>query len=822
MIEKKSANPIVAEAQELYEKDQSADSHNIAAMKDDLQFYLGGKDQWDGIDVKNRTDANMPSLTTNMLPQFVHQVVNDIRSDVPSVKVMPDGDAADIETAKIIQGCFKNIEYVSNAAIAYDTGAENQVKCGRGWLRIDHDYVDTYTFDEAPIQDMRIRRVVNPLSVSIDSSSTEADGSDAKHGHVLDEYKPEEFKKLWPGKQAISFIGQEGVESDVVVVAEFFKIVTEDIEIVQLQDGTILKAAKAQQLGETPVRSKTVKGKRVKRYRLSGADVLEETYFPGEYVPLIPVYGEEHWVDGKRYLISLIRHAKDPQRMINYYASFESDLLRKMPQAPFIAAEGQLEGHEDDWKNPGIKNVLQYRTKDVDGKDVPAPTRLQPPPVPQGIMQARLSQIQNLRDSMGIQQAGLGQRSNETSGVAIQKKQHQGDVANMHFGDNLNRSICHLGRIYISMLPEVIDTPRLMSMMNEEDDIQQIGVNGHLTEGQTKVFDLTVGKYNVSVVAGPSFTTRRQETQDLFMKVMQTTPELIKVAGDIFFKYSDMPGADVLAARLKKTIPPQLTAGENNGSEKIPPQAQQQIAQMQQQIQQDQQKLQALTQQMVQLHQQNIELNIEQKNKQGELAIKEKELGIKQGELQVKQTQAAAQLTAAQQAQAAQSAAEAPEPPDPKEDIKLHLDVKKQLFEQSMKEREMTLKEDELRVKVQQARLQAIEAMQTKGGKLDGDAAVTGMEPESAVVDALSDIDGALQAQGSAIGAPRTKKDDMQPVLQSLESISHALRHLHESSNGSNGEIAQALQNLNNHIAKPKTHQIVRDADGNMQSVVMQ
>lgn len=810
MTEKKSANSVVAEAQELYEKDRTADAHNIAAMKDDLQFYLGGKDQWNSADLKIREDGNLPCLTTNMLPQFVHQVVNDIRSNVPSVKVMPDGDDADKETAKIIQGCFKNIEYISNAPVAYDTGAENSVKCGRGWLRIDHTYVDTYTFDDAPIQDMHIMRVVNPLSVSIDSSSTEADGCDAKHGHVIDEYKPAEFKKLWPGKEPVSFTGQEGGgDSDVVVVAEFFKVVEEDIEIVQLQDGTILKAAKAQQLGLTPVRSKTVKGKRVKRYRLSGADVLEETYFPGEYIPLIPVYGEEHWVDGKRYLLSLIRHAKDPQRMVNAYASMEADLLRKSPQAPFMAAEGQLEGHEDDWRNPGSKNVLQYRTKDVNGKDVGAPTRLQPPPVPQGVANARMTQIQNLRDSMGIQQAGLGQRSNETSGVAIQKKQHEGDVANMHFGDNLNRSICHLGRVYISMLPEVIDTPRLMSMMNEEDDIQQIGVNGHLTEGQTKVFDLTVGKYNVSVVAGPSFTTRRQETQDLLMKVMQTNPDLVKVMGDLAFKYSDMPGADVIAARLKKTIPPQLTQGEDS-HEKIPAQAQQQIAQMQQQIQQDQSKLQALTQQMVQLHQQNIELNIEQKNKQGELAIKEKELGIKQGELQVKQTQAAAQLTAAQQTQAAQSASQAPEPPDPVEDIKLHLEVKKELFEQTMKEREMTLKEDDMKLKIQQARLQAIEAMQTRAGKLEGDAPVTGAEPEQGVVDALTGIDATLQEMNRGVGSPKTtdngmaRKDDLQPVIDTL------------------GALHQTMQNIHAGMNRPRTHQIVRDADGNMQAVVMQ
>lgn len=806
MSESKSSDPTVAEAQELYEKARSAWSHVYDAAKDDLQFYIGGKDQWTADDLKIRDGQNRPSLTTNLLPQFVHSVVNDIRSNVPSIKVLPDGDKSDIDTAKIIQGTFKNMEYVYNAPVVYDTAAENQVKCSLGWMRLDHDYDDPETFDELKQQHICLKRVVNPLSVIIDPSSVEADGSDSEFGFVLDEYTKKEFEKRWPGKQAMSFFGTEGKEdSDLIVIAEFFKIVREDTEIALMQDGTTLTAEKAAQLGETPVKTKTIKKKKVKRYRMSGADVLEETYFPGEYVPLVPVYGEEHWIDGKRYLFSLVRWGKDPQRMVNYYASLETELLQKSPQAPFMGAEGQFEGHEEDWKNPGAKMVLQYKTTDVNGKDVPAPIRMQPPPVPVGVVQARQSCIQDMRDAMGIQQAGLGQKSNETSGVAIQRRIHEGNVANMHFGDNLNRSICHVGRIYISMLPEIFDTPRLMKIMNDEGDIQSIGVNGMSLEQQNKIYDLTVGTYNVSVVAGPSFSTRRQETQDLMMKVMQTNPQLVQVMGDLFFKYSDMPGAEVIAARLKKTIPPNLTAGEDN-NEKIPPGVQQQMMQMEQQIKQDQAKLQAMTQEMVQLHQQNIELNLEQKNKQGELAIKEKELGIKQGELSIKEFQAKSQAAIAAQPEAS----EKPEPPNPREDIKLHLDVKKELFDQSMKEREMTLKEDEMKLKIQQTRLQAIEAMQTRDGKLEGDAPVTGGEPEQAVLQSLGGIDETLQQMNRGIGAPKTtdhgvaRKDDLQPVIHTLGALHETMQKIHEGMN------------------KPRTHQIVRDADGNMQAVVMQ
>lgn len=610
----------VKDALVLFESAKTGWSSVYEDAKNDLKFY--GGDQWEPKDIAGRMASKRPTITLNKLPQFVHQVVNDIRQNTPSLKALPMTDGADIETAKIIQGLLKNIEYTSRANQAYDTAAENQIKCSVGFLRVDHDFVSPDSFE----QHCLIKRIVNPMAVMIDPNSVECDGSDAMFGFVNETLEMRVYEELYPGASKTDFLNpssNKDLKAEIINIAEFFKIEQDELEIALLDDGSVILMETAQQLG-LPIRSsRKIKKNKVLRMKMNGEEVLEETRFPGSYIPLVPVYGEEHWVDGKRNIYSLIRNAKDAQRMHNYWASLETEVISKAPQAPFMAAEGQLEGYENEWSNPALAQVLHYHSKDIDGNLVGAPQRLTPPTVPTGIVNARASTAQDMKEIMGIYDASLGQRSNERTGVAIQARQHEGDQGTMHFADNLNRSIEHVGRILLSMIPEIYDTQRIVRIINDEDDHSMIGINGQMTPGQERIYDLNVGKYDVAIKTGPSFATRRQEIQNMMSNVMQTNPALVQVMGDLFFKYSDMPGAEVIAARLKKTIPPQLLEGEDNpNGQQVPPQAQQAIQQMQAALQQDAQIIDASKQQMLQLAQ--------------ELEACKKELADKKTEQQIK------------------------------------------------------------------------------------------------------------------------------------------------------------------------------------------
>lgn len=631
----------VKDAREAYENDKSSWSTVYDEAKADLAFLSPGG-QWDDTARKNRETAKLPALEIDQLTQYVHQVVNENRMNTPSINVLPVDDEGDIETAKAYKGLIRHIEYASMADAARDTAMEYAVKCGIGFTRIDHKYSALTGFE----QELLIKRVANPFAVYMDSSIVECDGSDAMRGTILDVYDKKRFEAEYPDKKFISFDGDGKTESkdgEMINIAEAFRIEEIPVKQALMMDGKVLEYKEGAMDGVKSVR--TYKKRKVYRCKMSGDETLEETYFPGLYVPIIPYFGEEVWRDGKRELYSLIRRSKDAQRRFNMWASKEMELLLKAPTAPVMAAAGQLKGFENEWKNPEGAAVLQYNLVDAMGKEVGPPQRLAPPPIPTGIINAMQGAGEQIKSTLGMYDASVGNRSNEVSGVAIEQRQRKGDVATFHFGDNAVRSVTHEGRILVSAIPEIYDTERTIRIIGDEDEPKMVGINGKVVEKQKQTFNLSQGQYDVRVTTGPNFTTKRQESSQLMQEVMKN-PNLMAVAGDLAFKYSDIAGADALAARLKKTIPPQLMEPEDGEDGPSPQaiQAQKQIEELQAAIQQMQEEAQGIVQE-------NQTLKVQAANKQGELDIKQQEVDLKAKELDIK-----AKDTALQHLNAPQSA----------------------------------------------------------------------------------------------------------------------------------------------------------------------
>lgn len=546
---------IVDKAKKGYQsaKDYWANIYQLA--KDDLEF-LSDKEgaQWDDKAYNLRKRKNRPALQIDKLTQYVNQVSNDIRMNTPSINVIPHGNGADIETAEIYQGLIRDIEYNSNADDAYDYAVNSAIKCSIGFIRVDHRYKDDEGFD----QELYIERVVNPLGVILDPASVAPDGSDAKCAWVLDEMRVKDFKAEYPDAEPVSFDGDKPLTKDdeVIVICEYFKVKEVPITLAQLADGQVveLEEGAPYEVQQTRDAVKRV----VYRYHMSGSEVLKETTFPGKYIPIIPVYGEEAWIDGERHIHSLIRKAKDPQRRYNFWASTEAELLMKAPKATIIAVGGTTENYADDYKDPDSAIVLRYDQTDAKGNPAPPPQINPGPQIPSGIVNAMMQASEDIKATLGLYDAFIGQRSNETSGVAIQQRKMEGDRAVYHYGDNLVRAITHIGRVLVAAIPTIYSGPRIVSVIGKEEDSDKVGINGAMAEGQERPFFLAEGQYNVRVTTGASFATMRQEAAEFFQQVIQSQPELMQVAGDLMFKYMDFPGAQALAERLKKTIPPQL------------------------------------------------------------------------------------------------------------------------------------------------------------------------------------------------------------------------------------------------------------------------
>ncbi len=583
---------LLKEAQKRFGKASTAERENRQNFIDDLNFYAG--EQWPDKVKRDRELQDRACLTVNRMPQFVRQVTNDQRQNRPSVKVRPVDDKADVQTAEVLTGLVRHIESNSAADIAYDNAFFYSVAGGFGYYRVVTDYCNEYTFD----QDILIKQIPNPLTVYPDPDSREPDGSDWEYCFVTEEMPKEAFEKLYPGKSegwpTANGDNERWITDDTVRLAEYWYSIKVKKTLVLLANGSTMleDEYKARGSVEVIMDKRPTEVKQVKWAKLGGHSVLDKGDWAGRFIPVIPVYGDAIEIDGKRSLLSLIRFAKDPQRMLNYYRSTETELLALQPKAPFIVAEGQIEGYEDVWAMANTANYayLPYKPTTIAGQAVGAPQRQGFASVPTGVQQGAANAQSDLMSTTGIYESSLGMKSNEQSGRAILARQREGDTATFHFIDNMTKSIRQCGRILVDLIPKIYDTPRILRILGEDGKEDMKAVNQPVVDkdelGQAiqRIYDLRVGEYDVVVSAGPSYNTKREEAAASMMQMLQSAPQLMGIAGDIIVKAMDWPGAEELAKRIEKSLPPQLK-DDKQGQPQLPPQVQQQMEQHEKLIQ---------------------------------------------------------------------------------------------------------------------------------------------------------------------------------------------------------------------------------------------
>ena len=255
-----------------------------------------------------------------------------------------------------------------------------------------------------------------------------------------------------------------------------------------------------------------------------------------------------------------IRHSKDAQRMYNYSRSADIERTALIPKVPYIIAEQQVEGYESQWKQANVTNYAYLTYKHVEGLQKPSRE-----PAVSGNPGEQIQSMQasdDIKSTSGFHDASLGAQGNETSGIAIQSRQKEGDVGSFAFSDNMVRSMRHAGRILIAAIPKLIDTPRLIRLRFPDDSEDFVEVNKTVYDEESgkdvTINDLSVGKFDLVVRSGPSYSTQRAEALDAMVQILNAAPELWNVIGDLVAKNMEWPGADEFAKRLKKMVPPEI------------------------------------------------------------------------------------------------------------------------------------------------------------------------------------------------------------------------------------------------------------------------
>lgn len=628
---------------------------------DDIKFRAG--EQWPTDVAAQRAKDKRPCLTVDKLNQYIRQIVNDGRQNRPAIKVSPVDGGADIATAEIYAGIVKHIESRSNADAAYDTALDSAATGGFGFFTIGTEYVGDKTFD----QEIKIKRVRNPMSIIIDPASVEADGSDMKFAFVMEDFDKDVFEAKYPGKIPEDWESNDEYSAwygERVKVARYWYVTEEDRTLYLMADNTVISRARYEELKDAGIeidslvkQTRNIPVRKVFHALVSGKEYLEEPVeWLGKYIPVCIVWGNEIDIEGKVTHSGIVRPAKDAQRLYNYSRSAFAERVALTPKAPWLAAEGQVEDYEDEWKTANTlpHSVLRYKPTALNGQPVPPPSRINPSDVPMGFQQDMQISEHDIQGAIGMYAASLGAPSNERSGKAIMARQREGDTGTFHYHDNLNRAIRHAGRIIVDLIPKVYDSTRVVRIMGYDGTTSEAQINPTIPtasqkQGLQMMYNLGVGTYDVTITSGPSYNTLRQEATESMVTMIQAHPELMNVIGDLMVKNMDWPGAEEISKRLHMILPAPILEAEQKASiDKMPPEMQKAIQQFDIAIQQKDEAINAAADEIERLRLENEKLKREEAVKLAELEVKREEVEVKKFEAETDRMVAAANAENAQ------------------------------------------------------------------------------------------------------------------------------------------------------------------------------
>lgn len=587
-------NELLYEARERARDGASFWKDNFELAEDDLKFIAG--EQWPDQVRNERELEQRPCLTNNVLPTFVEQVIGDQLQNKPCIKInatdvvrttdVESGEdttlkikslsgSKEYELAEVLQGLIKNIEYNSDAEDAYDVAFQSAVEGAFGFLRVRSDYIADDSFE----QDLLIEAIENQFSVIIDPQAKKSDKSDMMWCFIDDQMLKEDFETKYPeaSTEPVSADSVDNVGSwfseKTVRISEYFTREPVVKEIALLSDGRSMCLEEIEPIvdelleqGISIARTRKVKTFKTIWRKITGRDVLEGPIeLKCSTIPVVPVFGKSTTIKKKKIYRSAIRNSKDAQRMANYWDSAATESVALAPKAPFSGTPDQIEGFEDEWENANTKN-LSFLPFNKDSPGDRGPQRQQPALVPSAEISLSMQSTDKIKATMGMFDASVGAQGNEVSGRAILARQREGDTGSFRFIDNLSKAIRRVGRLLVELIPTVYDTERVVRIKFQDETEDFVKLNEQILDEESDewitISDLSIGKYDVVVTTGPAYTTQRMEAADAMMQFAQAVPSAAAVMADLIAQNMDWPGADVIADRLKKIVPPNVLTTE--------------------------------------------------------------------------------------------------------------------------------------------------------------------------------------------------------------------------------------------------------------------
>ena len=581
------------EARDRLQIANEAETENRQRAKAAMLFREG--DQWDDAP-STSVSQDEPELTINLTDAFASRVVNNIKQQRPRGKCHPVGDGADIELAEIMNGIGRHVETRSEASIAYDMAADCAVTAGEGYFRLIAEYESPRSFRK----DMRILPIENIFTVSMDPGAIMPSGADQNWCIISTKMKRAEYRRRYPNAKNINWSDMERLTAhdeweskEEIRLAEYFRIREKAEKLYMLrnargqettlyrselprrEDGRMVIDDARERLGMMGwaiVDERDSCKRQVEWFRLNGLVVVERQEIPGTWIPVFRVAGNRRNIEGKVRKRGMIEFMMDPQRMVNYGEVAKIKRLGLAPKAPWVAAEGQLDGHPEwDDANQRAYSVLTYKPIIVETGGlpvmVPPPARQEPAQIEAGFSEFVQGMRSNLLAVSGMpNEPGADQQGVVVSGNAIDRRQFLSDQSHFQYYDNTTQAIAQCWRVITEWAPVYYPEPgRMQRIIGEDSTPQMVKLNEKVTEQgddgsaiERIKNDLSVGKYDVVMDTGPGYETKREEGAENMIELVKIPPlaELIaKTGADLVFRAIDHPYMQELADRLMAQNP---------------------------------------------------------------------------------------------------------------------------------------------------------------------------------------------------------------------------------------------------------------------------
>lgn len=540
---------------ERYERGYEYDEADRAEALRDLEFGILAK-QWPDAIKQDRDADRRPCLVINKLPELVDTIIGGIRSSDATAKLRAKGDAAaSRRKTEVAEGLVKAIMTSGDATTASDEAAESAVWCGRGFYRILTGYVDDDSFD----QEIFLEPIKERFSVVYDPEAKRYDLSDGNWLFIESSMQKADYEAEYGDKHPVEWNSStlQGWKSDKEIrIVEYFWKEPKRENLYLLADNQVVREKPED---ESLIRRKReVVSYKVMWVKATGESILDgPRQVAGEFIPVVPIWGKEATINGRRHTRGAIRYARDPQQVYNYMRSTEVETVALQPRIPWLLTPKQIDGHKALW-DVALKKNLPYLPYNPD-PEVPGgmPQRSNPPTVPSGFAQEAQLADADIRGTVGVHAPSIGEPDQHKSGKAIALLQNKGDLGAFAFIDNVNlRSLKHAVRIIVSMIPYVYDTEREIKIITSDGQASTVLINGQPAVQGEEPVDLTDCKFEVVIDTGPNYATQRAESMDFWLNFIRQVPNVAALLSDIIVRNADVKDADEAERRLRKFLPP--------------------------------------------------------------------------------------------------------------------------------------------------------------------------------------------------------------------------------------------------------------------------